>query len=338
MASIGWGVIGCSDIVEKRGAAAIREQTNSELVAFHSRDKERAEAFAARFEAKGAYDDVESLLADGRIDAVYIANEVDRHAELTIAAANAGKHVLVEKPMALNTKQCLAMIDAAKRNGVRLSVAYYARFFHKAQVMKQVMEAGALGEIVRGTIRLMRHFDPSPSDPKYWRVMARAGGNILADIGSHRLDLFVYFLGRPRRVCGFVDRLTMTYEGADTETGLVQFENGAHVTVLASANTPASDRSTTMEIFGTRGALLMDPWSESPVEVLGSDMAPIPIQPYSNSHVPVVDDFVRAIVQGSAPRFSGVDGMWATTVIEGIYDSAATGKAVSVSDYVEGRL
>jgi len=338
METVGWGVIGCSDIVEKRAGAAIREQANSRLVAFLSRHEQRARVFADEFGADSAYDDVEAFLSDDRVDIVYVATEVDRHAELAVAAIEARKHVLVEKPMALTTEQCLSMIEAADRNRVRLAVAYYARFFDKARLMKQAIDDGELGQVVRGNIRLMRHYDPAPSDPKYWRVTARAGGNILADIGSHRLDLFVYFLGRPTKVCGFVDKLTMGYEAADTETGLVQFENGAHVTVLASANTPASDRSTTMEIYGTRAAILMDPWSESALEIVGSERAPIAARPYGNSHTSVMDDFARAVAQGRPPRFAGVDGMWATAVIEAVYESARSGEGVSISKYVEHHI
>src|SRR5260221_128652 len=106
---VGWGVVGCSDIVERRAAEAIHQQANSDLIAFHSRQLPRAQAFAGRFGAASAYDDLERLLGDDRIDVVYVATEVDRHAELTIAAANAGKHVLVEKPMALDIDECRTM-------------------------------------------------------------------------------------------------------------------------------------------------------------------------------------------------------------------------------------
>ena len=189
MKTVGWGVIGCSDIVERRAGAAIAGQENSHLVAFHSRTKARAEAFAGRFGADAAYDDLEDLLSDRRIDVVYVATEVDRHADLTIAAVEAGKHVLVEKPMALDAQQCRSMIDAAERNGVRLSVAYYVRFFEKPEVMKELIDQGALGQIVRANVRVMYLYDPAPDNPKYWRVTARGGGNVLADVGSHRLDL-----------------------------------------------------------------------------------------------------------------------------------------------------
>jgi predicted dehydrogenase len=341
MKRIGWGVVGCSDIVERRAADAIRMQPASDLVAFHSRDRARAEAFAARYGAAAPYDDLDALLADDRIDVVYVATEVNRHAALTIAAAEAGKHVLVEKPMALDASECRAMIAAAERSGVRLSVAYYARFFEKSAAMKRVIDEGALGKVVRATITQISYVNPDPTNPKYWRVTDRGGGNVLADVGSHRLDLLAYWLGRPARVTGLASRLSMSYAAADTETALVEFATGAHVTVLANANVPRGIRrtagpgdaegQTSIEIYGTEGALLTDPWSDAPVQVAGTDRPPITCARPENAHAPMIDDFASAIAEGRAPRFSGVDGMWATAVIAGVYESARTGCFVDIT-------
>jgi predicted dehydrogenase len=335
MKTVGWGVIGCSDIVKKRAGDAIRRQAQSRLVAFHARDLARAQAFAAEYGAAAAYDDVDQFLADDRIDVVYVATEVDRHKDLTIAAAAAGKHVLVEKPMALDADECRAMIAAAARHGVHLEVAYYARFLEKAAAMKRVIADGALGQVVRATIAQISYYNPDPADPKFWRVAGRGGGNVLADVGSHRLDLLAYWLGRPVRVAGLADRLSMDYAAADTETALVQFENGAHATVVCNANVPrgvlrAAARPTSIEIYGTQGALLTDPWSDDPVQVAGTDLAPIACARPENAHGPLIDDFATAIAAGRAPRFSGVDGLWATAVVAGALQSARTGRFVEI--------
>src|SRR5688500_7403146 len=328
--AVGWGVMGCSDIVERRAADAIRAQGSSQLIAFHSRDLARAQAFAARYEAPAAYDDVDALLTDDRIDVVYVATEVDRHAELTIAACEAGKHVLVEKPMAVTPAECRAMIDAAHRHNVRLAVAYYARFFEKAAAMKRVIDEGHLGKVARATITQLAHTNPDPSHPKYWRVTGRGGGNILADVGSHRLDLLVYWLGAPKRVAGLADTLSMSYVAPDTETTLVQLASGAHVTVLASANMPRGIRptagpgsgegGTSIELYGTDAALLTDPWSDAPVTLAGPQAAGFPpiqcVRP-SNAHAPLVDDFVQAVVEGRPPRFAALEGLYTTAIIHG---------------------
>lgn len=344
MDMIGWGVIGCSDIVERRAADAILQQPNSRIVAFHSRDLARAQSFAVRFSAPAAYDDLDALLADDRIHAVYVATEVDRHAEQTIAAGEAGKHVLVEKPMALSPTECQAMIDAAKRQNVNLAVAYYARFFEKAAAMKRVIEEGHLGKVVRATITQLSHANPDPTHPKYWRVTGRGGGNLLADVGSHRLDLLIYWLGRPSRVAGLADTLSMPYQAPDTETSLVQMASGAHVTVFASANMPRGIRptagpgsgegQTSIEIYGTEGALLTDPWSDAPIQVLGPNadtFHPITCQRPANAHFPLIDDFAAAIAQQRPPRFPAIEALYTTAIIHATAEAARTGRFVDLS-------
>jgi predicted dehydrogenase len=234
------------------------------------------------------------------------------------------------------------MIAAAERNGVRLSVAYYVRFFEKSGVMRRLIASGALGRVVRATVTQISYHNPDPADPKYWRVAGRGGGNVLADVGSHRIDLLSYWLGRPRRVAGLADRLSQPYAAPDSETALVQFADGTHVTVLANANVPRSGRSTagpanpagqsSIEIYGTEGSLLTDPWSDAPVEVVGTDLPPIRCARPENAHAPLIDDFATAVVEGRAPRFSGTDGMWATAVVDGVRVSAHSGRFVEIGD------
>jgi predicted dehydrogenase len=330
--TIGWLIVGCSDIVTRRAGAAIRDQAQSRIVAVHSRDATRARAVAGQFGAGYATDDLPKVLADPRIQVAYIATEVDRHRELTIAALRAGKHVLVEKPMALDAAECREMIEAARTAQRHLAVAYYAHFLPKTQIMKRIIDEGRLGKIVRAVVRNIGWYNPPPTDPKYWRVTERAGGNMLADVGSHRLDLLCYFIGRPTKVIGMADHLSHSYPACDTETALVQFENGAHVIAMANANVRhAGKLPTSIEIYGTEGALLTDPWNDEPVSVIGSDAPPIPVTIAPNAHFPIVDDFASSIASGRAPRFNGTDGYWATAIISGAYESARTGKVAVIS-------
>lgn len=340
---ISWAIVGCSDIVERRAAAAILQHPHSTIHTFHSRTLPRAQEFAAKYDAPHATDNLDALLADDRIDAVYVATEVDRHAEQTIAACRAGKHVLVEKPMALTPDECRAMIDAAHQHNVNLAVAYYARFFDKSAAMKRMIDDGHLGKVVRASITQLAYANPDPTNPKYWRVAGRGGGNLLADVGSHRLDLLMYWLGRPTRVAGLADTLSMPYDAPDTETSLIQFASGAHATVLCSANIPRgihqtagpSDPrgNTSIELYGTDGALLTDPWSDAPVQLLGPNAAafqPITCQRPTNAHAPLMADFAQSILENRPPRFSPEEALWTTAVIHATSQSAQTGRFVDV--------
>ena len=129
MNKLKWGLIGCGDISQNRVAPALRDLENCNLVAVNRKNVALAESFAKQFGAKKWYKEWQDLIADDEIEAVYIATPVNLHMEQTIAAAEAGKHVLCEKPMALNTKQCKKMIHACKTNDVKLGVAYYRHFY-----------------------------------------------------------------------------------------------------------------------------------------------------------------------------------------------------------------
>jgi predicted dehydrogenase len=129
MKVLNWGLIGAGDIAQKRIAPALRDLANCNLVAVSRARAELAEAFAREFSVSRWYADWADLLKDDEIDAVYIATPVFLHAEQTIAAAEAGKHVLCEKPMALNVQECDRMIEACRANNVQLGIAYYRRFY-----------------------------------------------------------------------------------------------------------------------------------------------------------------------------------------------------------------
>ncbi|MSS71441.1 MAG: Gfo/Idh/MocA family oxidoreductase [Candidatus Latescibacteria bacterium] len=327
---IGWGIVGCGDIANKRVAPAINEQADSDLIAFFSHTKARAEEFARQHEARRAYDDLDALLADPEIQAVYVASPQGRHCRETIAAAEAGKHVLCEKPMAMTPDECRRMIDACRVNDVCLSVAYYRRFFPKARKMKALLEEGAIGQVVQGNISMLGLWNLKRDDPKYWRVTKEASsGGALADTGSHRLDLLCYFLGEPESVAGFADRLALDVETPDVETLVVRMKGGAHVVSRHTLCTPTWQDD--FELFGTKGALLATPWDGDELTVVvGSQRETLTLPKHPNVHFPLIDDFAGKISRGERPEFDGADGLQASRIIEGCYASARTGQIVRV--------
>src|SRR6266496_1702739 len=129
MKKLRWGLIGCGDIAQKRIAPALRDLSSSEFVGVSRAKSELAESFAKQFGVRKWYSDWRELIADSEIDTIYIATPVQLHASQTVAAAEAGRHVLCEKPMALNVAQCDRMIAACRANNVKLGIAYYRRFY-----------------------------------------------------------------------------------------------------------------------------------------------------------------------------------------------------------------
>src|SRR5258705_5164769 len=158
MKKLTWGLIGCGDIARKRIAPALRDLDSGDLVAVTRARSDLAESFAREFGARKWFDSWHELLRDSEIDAVYMATPVHLHAEQTIAAAQAGKHVLCEKPLAMNTSECDRMIAACRANKVKLGVAYYRHFYPVIERTKEIIQSGAIGQPVLAQINAFEYF------------------------------------------------------------------------------------------------------------------------------------------------------------------------------------
>lgn len=320
-----WAIIGCGDIANKRVAPAMVEDENSELVAFYSRTAERAEDMCDRFGAARAYTDLSALLADDGVDAVYIASPQDRHCAETVAAAQAGKHVLCEKPMAVTLDECQLMIDTCREHDVKLGIAYYRRWYPKARKIKELLDSGAIGTPVSARIFIAGKYDPAPDDWKHWRVESPAGGGAMMDVGSHRLDLIAYWLGEPERVAGLSDNLCMSYDVPDIESLLCRMQSGCHLTCVAGWS--LGNGFDEMEIHGTEGSIIATPFDGQHLALRRQGAGEeIELPPQShNVHLPLVASFAARVSAGQEPEFGGEDGMQATRIIHGGYRSHQSG-------------
>ena len=320
-----WAVIGCGDIAYKRVAPAMVEDPHSDLVAFFSNTPVRAEEMRARFGARKAYTDLDALLADGEIDAVYVASPQQRHCGETLRAAAAGKHVLCEKPMALTTDECREMVAACANTGVALAVAYYRRWYPKARRIRELLDAGAIGTPVTARILIASKYDPAADDWKHWRVEAEAGGGCMMDVGSHRFDLIAYWLGEPESVSGATGHLQMAYGAPDVETLLCRMESGCHLTCATSWALGSSFDE--MEVHGTEGSILASPFDGQRLTLLrGGEAEEIELPPLPpNVHLPLIASFSERVAAGRPPEFDGSDGLQATRIIWAGYESARSG-------------
>ena len=174
--TVRWGIIGCGDIVHKRVAAAIQMEPHSELLAACRRDRAKLANFCEQFGVPAEYHDAQGLIDSPDIDAVYIATPVSLHASQTIAAAQHGKHVLVEKPMAVSVQQCDDMINACRRAGVNLGVAYYRAFYPVVERIRSLVESGEIGEVLSISATTSSAFRLRPGEQGYWRVIPELGG------------------------------------------------------------------------------------------------------------------------------------------------------------------
>src|SRR5258707_12439060 len=178
MSVLRWGLIGAGDIVRKRVAPALIDSPSCDIIAVSRARADLAARFAAEVGARRSYPRWEELVVDPEVESVYIATPVSVHAAQTIAAAEAGKHVLCEKPMAMTAGECDRMIAACRAHGVRLGIAYYRRLYPVIVRVKEIIASGEIGQPVFAQMNAFERFDPAPDYPRSWLldpVMAGGG-------------------------------------------------------------------------------------------------------------------------------------------------------------------
>ena len=213
MRTIRWGMIGCGDVAEVKSGPGFYKARNSTLIAVMRRNGERAADYARRHGVARWHDDAEAIIAAPDIDAVYIATLTDSHRDYTLRCAAAGKPVYVEKPMAMNHAECLAMIAACRAGGVPLWVGYYRRALPRFLKVRDLIAKGAIGEV-----RLVRsqQFARLPGAGAFaggavpWRVdPALSGGGFFFEAVCHTFDFLDFLFGRidevrPARVADYL--------------------------------------------------------------------------------------------------------------------------------------
>lgn len=324
MTVLAWGLIGAGDIARKRIAPALRDLANCDLVAISRSQAELVADVAREFGARKWFADWRELIADGEIDAVYIATPVNLHAEQTIAAAEAGKNILCEKPMALSVKECDTMIAACRANNVKLGIAYYRRYYPAITRVKEIIGTGEIGRMSVVQINAFEFFDPPLRHPRQWLLdRSKSGGGPLMDFGCHRIEILMYLLGTIRRTEAITSNDIFLREVEDTASVLAQFENGtsATVTITHAANEPQD----TLNIFGTKGSIHVPILNQGRMTIRADDGEREEFHPpAANVHQPLIESFADSVLRNSIPEVDGLIGRQVAEVIEDIYEKGKT--------------
>ncbi len=316
---IKWGLIGCGDIARKRIAPALRDSESGELIAVSRAQPDLAESFAKEFGARKWYADWNELLRDDEVDAVYIATPVHLHAAQAIAAAAAGKHVLCEKPMAMNVSECDQIIDACRSHRVKLGVAYYRHFYPVVERIKKIIKAGEIGTPVLVQVNAFEWFDPAAGDPRSWLLKpGLSGGGPMFDFGCHRIEVLTNIFGPITDVQAMFANTLFDREVEDTASALFRFERGA-VALLAVSHA-AADPKDSLDIFGSQGSIRVSILNEGKLRVVGKlgeryEAHP----PAANLHAPLIENFVDAVLTDREPMVSGETGRAVAMIEEKIY-------------------
>lgn len=299
MATIRWGIIGCGDVCEVKSGPAFYKARDSALVAVMRRDGAKAADFARRHGVPRSYDDADALIADPEVDAVYVATPPSSHRDYTLAAAAAGKHVLVEKPMALSVAECEAMVAACRDAGVNLYVAYYRRALPRFERFRALAHDGTLGTV---RLVLVRHLWSAAQAPgSAWRLdPAINGGGIFVDTQVHALDWLDHAFGPAEDAVGAA-RNQSGRSAAEDAVGAVVAYPGQVIASFACAY--AADRyEETVTLVGDRGRAEMHFLGPSPIAVeTAAGRSEIAVADPPHVHQPLVQQIVDHLNGGPLP-------------------------------------
>ncbi len=352
MDKIRWGVIGCGGIAARRTIPEFKQMvSNAEIVSVMDISADRAKQVAEQFDIPHFCDTEEELLARD-IDAVYIATPQNVHASQTIQAAEAGKHILCEKPIAITVEEVARMEDACKKAGVKFMLAWCMRQNVYNKKARELVLSGDLGRIVMGRAQLTCWYPPIPNA---WRQdVSISHGGALLDMGTHCLDMLEWIMdAKIVEVTGFQDLLVQKYRTQieDTSTIVVRFSNGAHGIIDNYFNIPDAAARNSLEIFGTKGSIIahgtigQDPtgnmFSITQPDETGYNADQVRDveanrQEYDFEGVGIygqmITIFSDCILQDQAPPTNFADGRHSVRLVDAIYKSVAEKRVVQVEE------
>lgn len=327
-------------------------QENVEVTAACDLDANRLEAFGNKYGVEKLYTDYNEMLRKEELDGVSVCTWNNAHAPATIAALEAGKNVLCEKPMAMNVKEATAMQDAAEKAGKLLMIGFVKRFMKETEICREFIEKGHLGDIYYAKATYLRRC----GNPGGWFAdMKRSGGGPLIDLGVHVIDQVRYLMGKPKAVS--VSAVTFNnlglrydikgierYKAADYSSycdvedmasALIRFDNGTALAVETSFSLNLKEDTGNLELFGTRAGVKLEPKLE-----IYSQMEDylVDISPRYHKGDKVFDQiftaetahFVDCIANGTDCISPVQDGVELMKILEAAYASAKAGKEVII--------
>lgn len=340
--SLGWAIISTGRHPDTKMAPAIAAATGSTIAAVASRDIDRAQAFADKHGATTAYDDVDAMLRDPAIDVVYVASPNALHLEHTLKAAAAGKHVLVEKPMALAIDDCQRMIDACHSASVKLGVGFHLRTHPGHRRIRDVVASGGVGKLTLTTTNWGRGNrgvitpPPRPDLQAWWDDPTMVGAGAFMATGVHCLDLMRFVTGRDVTEVVALNDASPNHPLEELLTLSLRFDDGSLGTIMTGRRTPDFVGNDVM-VYGSDGRagvrdsidMVLRGTLDVATEALTADESfeadPIALYTWQ------VDAFNDAVERDVAPAATGVDGLRAAQVTLAMVESAKSGRRVDIS-------
>jgi len=355
METLRTAIVGCGKVGHLH-AKALSRLSESVFVAVCDTNLQRAQQFAAEYKVK-AYQDVEDMIASSGVESLTVCTPHPLHAEPAIKAANAGVHVLIEKPLASSLQDCDAILNAAKRSGVRIGTTCQRRFYTPCQRIKRAIEEGKLGRPILGSVAMYGWRDQAYYKSDAWRGSWKAeGGGVLVNQAPHQLDLLQWYMGPIDELFGYWDNLNHPYiEVEDTAIAVLRFKNGAlgNIVVSNSQNPALYGR---VYVHGSNGASVgvqtdggamfiagMSSITDPPINDLwtvpgeqellkkwqkeDSDFF-LSINPMEYYHQLQISEFLKAVIKSHDPLITGGEGRKTVEIFTALYRSQRDRKPV----------
>jgi predicted dehydrogenase len=346
---LGFAIVGCG-MIARFHARALAEVPGARLVALVSRRAENAKKLAGELGLRcDVYTDLAPVLARRDVDAVIVTTPSGAHMEPAVAAANAAKHVVVEKPLEITLERCDRIIDACDKNRVKLGTIFPSRFGDANQALKKAVDGGRFGRLTLGETTCKWWRPQSYYDEGGWKgTKALDGGGALMNQAIHNVDLLTWLMGPVSHVAGMTATLAHErIEVEDTAVACLRFTNGA-LGIIEATTSVHPGYPKTIAIHGDRGTVVIEQddvlrWELTPEQpedrtikerfaqktgASGGSSNPAAISHVG--HARQLADFVQAIQSGTAPSVDGREGRKAVEIILGIYRSASTGRLVEL--------
>ncbi|MFL5242779.1 MAG: Gfo/Idh/MocA family protein [Gemmataceae bacterium] len=346
---LGFAIVGCG-MIARFHARALADLPEARMVALVSRNRQNAEKLAHTLETScDIFTELSPVLKRKDVDAIIITTPSGAHLEPAVAAANARKHVVVEKPLEVTLKRCDAIIEACDRNNVQLCTIFPSRFGDANQALKNTVDSGRFGRLTLGETTCKWWRPQSYYDEGGWKgTQALDGGGALMNQAIHNVDLLLWLMGPVTHVTGFTATLAHErIEVEDTAVACLRFASGA-LGVIQATTSAHPGLPKTIAIHGDKGTAVIEQddvlrWELTPetaedraikqrfaqkTGATGGSSNPAAISYVG--HARQLADFINAIESGGKPAVDGREGRRAVEVILAVYESAATGRVVRI--------
>lgn len=337
---INFAIVGCGHIAKKH-AEAIKNSEGANLLAVCDTDPNRMTPYVEDYEAQ-PYEDLDEMLKNDQINVVNICTPSGFHASLAVKCANAKKHIVIEKPIALTLEDTDDIIEACKENDVKLSVVHPNRFRPVMIELKKAMADEKFGKLSHANATVRWNRNDEYYQQAAWRGTKALDGGVLMNQAIHSLDLLIWLMGDVDEVYSMAATRLRNIETEDVSTGVVKFKNGALGVIEAATTIYPKNLEETISVFGEKGtvkvggvtASLIEHWemesvNEENVEELKTKIKNNPIG--KPGHQCIIEDMVEAIKENREPIVTGEDGRKALQLVLALDQSAENNTPVKLS-------